>query len=197
MKEAFIVIMTAVLTNNYILVKFMGICPFLGASNKNKSALYMSLTTGIVMVLSTACTWAVWNKILLPLEVEYLRTLVFILIIAGVVGILEIICKISFGKVAETLGIYLPLIAGNCAVLGLCVTNVTQNYSFLTSIENAIGAGLGFMLAMFMFSGVRERIEHSNIPESFKGAPITLIAAAIVSLSFIGFTGLGVGLFGM
>ena len=197
MKEILIVIMTAVLTNNYILFKFMGVCPFLGASSRNKSAAYMSLATGIVMVLSSLCTWLVWNKILVPFNVQYLRTLVFLFIIAAIVSCLELLFKIFRSELAKGMGIYLPLIASNCAVLGLCVTNVTEGYSLITAVSNGFGAALGFALAMILFAGVRERIAKSDIPESFQGAPITLLAAAIVSLSFIGFAGLSVGLFGM
>ena len=197
MKEAIIVIMTAVLTNNFVLVKFMGVCPFLGATSRNKSALYMSAATGIVMITSSALTWLIWNKVLVPFEAEYTRTLLFVLTIACTVAVLQAMCGVFAKKAFDTLGKYLPLIASNCAVLGLCVTNATEGYSFAVSMENAIGASLGFGLALLMFSGVRERVEHSDVPEAFRGAPVALIAAAIVSLSFIGFTGLGVGLFGM
>jgi len=197
MKEVIIIIMTSVLTNNYVLFKFMGVCPFLGATNKNRSALYMSLATGAVMILSSAATWAIWNMILLPYNAVYLRTLVFLIIIAVVVAAIDILLKIFKSELAEGMGIYLPLIASNCAVLGLCVNNAADGVSLFTAVMNALGAAIGFAVAMFMMSGVRERIEHSDIPESFRGAPAALISAGIISLSFIGFSGLGVGLFGM
>lgn len=197
MKESIIIIMTAVLTNNCVLFKFMGICPFLGATKKNRSAFYMSAATGIVMILSSALTWLLWNRILMPYNARYLRTLVFLIVIAAVTAILDMLLKLFKSEIAEGMGIYLPLIATNCAVLGLCVGNAAGNYTFGAALANAVGTALGFAVAMFMFSGVRERIEHSDIPESFKGAPSALIAAGILSLSFIGFTGLGVGLFGM
>ena len=197
MKDILIIVMTGILTNNYVLFKFMGVCPFLGATSRNRSALYMSAATGVTMIVSSALTWLLWNKVMVPFGIEYLRTLVFLFTIAAVVAVLELLLKIFKGEIAKGMGIYLPLIPTNCAVLGLCVTNVTEGYSLGVTLANGFGSALGFALAMVMFSGVRERIERSNIPESFRGAPISLLAAAIVSLSFIGFSGLSVGLFGM
>ncbi len=184
------ILLAAILTNNMVLAKFLGICPFLGVSKKTNTALSMSIAVTLVMVISTAVTWPIYTYILAPKYV-YLETIVFILIIAAIVQLLEIVLKKFLPPVYKALGIYLPLITTNCAVLGITMLNISDNMNFVESIFNALGAGLGFMLAMLLFSGVRERLETAEIPEFMKGLPITLVSAAIVALSFLGFAGIG------
>jgi len=184
------ILLAGILTNNMVLSKFLGICPFLGVSTKTKTAFSMSVAVTLVMVISTAVTWPIYNFVLKP-NYTYLETIVFILVIAAIVQLLEIVLKRYLKPIYKALGIYLPLITTNCAVLGITMLNITNELDFLQSIINALGAGLGFMLAMLLVAGVRERLETSDIPEFLKGLPITLIAAAIVSLSFLGFTGIG------
>ena len=176
------ILLAAILTNNMVLSKFLGICPFLGVSKKTDTALSMSI--------STAVTWPIYHFILSP-NYTYLETIVFILVIAAIVQFIEIVLKRYIKPIYNALGIYLPLITTNCAVLGITMLNITNELGFVQSLVNALGAGLGFMLAMLLFSGVRERLETADIPEFLKGLPITLVAAALVSLSFLGFAGIG------
>ena len=190
------VILAAVLVNNCVLVQFLGICPFLGVSKKMDSAVGMSLAVTFVMALATAATWPIQNFLLDPNGLGYLQTIVFILVIAALVQLVEIILKKYMPALHKSLGVYLPLITTNCAVLGVCINNISDGYGFVTSMLNSIGTGLGFLLAMVIFSGVRQRIEHNNIPESFKGVPITLIAASVLALAFMGFSGVIDGIFG-
>ena len=190
------VILAAVLVNNCVLVQFLGICPFLGVSKKMDSAAGMSLAVTFVMALATAATWPIQNFLLDPNGLGYLQTIVFILVIAALVQLVEIILKKYMPALHKSLGVYLPLITTNCAVLGVCINNISDGYGFVTSMLNSIGTGLGFLLAMVIFSGVRQRIEHNNIPESFKGVPITLIAASVLALAFMGFSGVIDGIFG-
>ena len=197
MKEAIVIIMTAVLANNYVLVKFLGICPFLGVSKKLDSAVGMSIAVTIVMVLATAATWPIQHLLLDPNGIGYMQTTVFILVIAALVQFIETAMKKTLPSLHKALGVYLPLITTNCAVLGVCVLNIDEGYSFGTSLLNSFGSGLGFFLAMFLFAGVRSRIEENDYPESFKGVASTLIAASILSLSFMGFSGVIDGIFGM
>ena len=197
MREMIIVIMTAVLANNYVLVRFLGICPFLGVSKKLDSAMGMSVAVIIVMVIATAATWPIQRLLLDPLGIGYMQTTVFILVIAFLVQLIETAMKKMLPSLHKSLGIYLPLITTNCAVLGVCVLNIDENYGFGTSLLNSFGSGLGFMLAMFLFAGVRSKIETNDYPESFKGVASTLVAASILSLSFMGFSGLIDGLFGL
>ena len=184
------ILLAAILTNNMVLSKFLGICPFLGVSKKTDTALSMSIAVTLVMVVSTAVTWPIYHFILSP-DYTYLETIVFILVIAAIVQFIEIVLKRYIKPIYNALGIYLPLITTNCAVLGITMLNITNELGFVQSLVNALGAGLGFMLAMLLFSGVRERLETADIPEFFKGLPITLVAAALVSLSFLGFAGIG------
>ena len=184
------ILLAAILTNNMVLSKFLGICPFLGVSQKPKTAFSMSVAVTLVMVISTAVTWPIYNYILAP-DYTYLQTIVFILVIAAIVQLIEIVLKKYIKPIYNALGIYLPLITTNCAVLGITMLNITNELNFIQSIINALGAGLGFMLAMLLFSGVRQRMETADIPEFMKGLPITLVAAALVSLSFLGFAGIG------
>ena len=184
------ILLAAILTNNMVLSKFLGICPFLGVSKKTDTALSMSIAVTLVMVVSAAVTWPIYHYILYP-DYTYLETIVFILVIAAIVQLIEIVLKRYIKPVYNSLGIYLPLITTNCAVLGITMLNITSGLGFVQSLANAFGAGLGFMLAMLLFSGVRERLETADIPEFLKGLPITLVAAALVSLSFLGFAGIG------
>lgn len=184
------ILLAAILTNNMVLSKFLGICPFLGVSKKTDTALSMSIAVTLVMVVSTAVTWPIYRFILSP-DYTYLETIVFILVIAAIVQFIEIVLKRYIKPIYNALGIYLPLITTNCAVLGITMLNITNELGFVHSLVNALGAGLGFMLAMLLFSGVRERLETADIPEFLKGLPITLVAAALVSLSFLGFAGIG------
>lgn len=189
MKDIIIIIVTAVFVNNVVLSQFMGICAFLGVSKQLKSSVGMGGAVIFVMVCATACTYPVY-MLLDKFEITYLRTVAFILVIAMFVQLIEIIMKKTMPPLYNALGVYLPLITTNCAVLGVTVANIDEGYSFGQSIANAFGTGLAFTLALVLFSGVRARIADSDIPETFKGVPATLIAAAIVSLSFMGFAGM-------
>ena len=195
MKELIIIIFSSILVNNYILSRFLGICPFLGVSKKTSSAVGMSLAVIFVMTIAAAVTWPI-NYYLLGERFSFLQTLVFILVIASLVQIVEIILKKFIPSLYNALGVYLPLITTNCAVLGVTLLNVQEGYNFIESVVNAFGSGVGFMVAMVLFSGIREKLEKNpDIPEKIKGLPITLIAASIVSLSFMGFAGVVEGMF--
>ena len=184
------IILAGLLTNNMVLSKFLGICPFLGVSKKPDTAFSMSVAVTLVMVVATAVTWPIYHYVLSP-RFEYLETIVFILVIAAIVQLIEIFLKRFIKPIYKALGIYLPLITTNCAVLGITMLNITNELNFIKSIVNALAAGLGFMLAMLLFAGVRMRLETADVPPFLKGLPITLIAAALVSLSFLGFAGIG------
>lgn len=190
MKELIVLMISAILVDNIVLSQFKGICPFLGVSKKVKNAVGMGIAVIFVMVCATAVTFPVYKFLLVPMEVEYLKTIAFILIIALFVQLVEIALKKVLPPLYKALGVYLPLITTNCAVLGVTITNIDEEYGFITSLTNALGTGLAFTLALLLFSGVRTRIEHSDIPETFKGVPATLVAASIVSISFMGFSGL-------
>ncbi|MEE0753322.1 electron transport complex protein RnfA [Frisingicoccus sp.] len=189
------ILLAAILTNNFVLSKFLGICPFLGVSKKLDTAVGMSAAVIFVMVLATAVTWPIQTFLLDPNGLGYLQTIVFILIIAALVQFVEIFLKKYMVSLYSALGIYLPLITTNCAVLGVTVLNIDEGYNFVESIVNSIGAGLGFMLAMAIFAGVRGRMETSDVPKFLQGLPIVLVAASIVACSFLGFQGLVDGLF--
>ncbi len=189
------ILLTAILTANFVLSKFLGICPFLGVSKKLNTAVGMSAAGIFVMALSTAVCYPL-NNLLIKNDLEYLQTIVCILVIAALVQLVEIILKKFMPPLYNALGIYLPLITTNCAVLGVVLLNFTEGYTYLESLVNSVGAGLGFMLAMVLFSGVRSRLESSDVPKFLQGLPIVLIAASIVSLSFMGFTGLVEGILG-
>lgn len=189
MKIFFSILLTAILTNNYILSKFLGICPFLGVSKKLNTAVGMSGAVIFVMLLSSAVTYPL-NTFLDKHDLGYLQTIVFILVIAALVQLVEIVLKKYIPSLYASLGIYLPLITTNCAVLGVTILNIDSGYSFAHSMINSLGAGLGFMVAMVMFAGVRSRLESCEIPKFLQGLPITLVAASLTSLSFLGFTGL-------
>lgn len=192
------IILAGILTDNYVLSKFLGICPFLGVSKKLETAMGMSAAVIFVMVLSTAVTYPIQIFMLEPFGLEYLQTVVFILIIAALVQLIEITLKKYAPALHASLGVYLPLITTNCAVLG-CAILVTENYGsasysfgegYLYALSCAFGSGVGFLLAMAIFAGVRKRLESSDVPESLQGLPITLIAASLVAMSFLGFAGI-------
>ncbi|MBO7402746.1 MAG: electron transport complex protein RnfA [Lachnospiraceae bacterium] len=189
-KQMVIILMTSVLVNNYVLNKFLGICPFLGVSKKLKQAAGMSVAVIFVQVMATAATWPIYTFLLVPNNLKYLETIVFILVIAALVQFVEMALKKFIPSLYKSLGVYLPLITTNCAVLGVCLNNISDGYGFAESLVSALGCGLGFMLAMVLFAGVRGRMESSDVPKAFRGLPITLIAASIVSLSFYGFRGI-------
>ena len=186
----FAILIGGLLVNNFVLSQFLGICPFLGVSKKLNSAVGMSLAVIFVMVMATAATWPIYTYCLEPNGLSYLQTIVFILIIAALVQLVEIALRRFVPPLYNSLGIYLPLITTNCAVLGVTILSIDSGYDFVQSLVNAVGAGLGFLLAMVMFAGVRERLESADIPHGLKGLPSTLVAASLVSLSFLGFQGL-------
>ena len=201
MKTMILVILTAAITNNYVLVKFLGICPFLGVSKKLDQATGMSLAVIFVEVLATAVTWPIYTYLLVPNDLAYLQTIVFILIIAALVQLVEIVLRKYIPSLYNALGIYLPLITTNCAVLGVTMLVLEKGaadptFGYLQSLVNAFGSGIGFLVAMVIFAGVRQKMEACDIPETMKGLPITLVAASLVAVSFLGFQGLVDGLLG-
>ena len=189
LKGLILILMGGVLINNYVLQQFLGICPFLGVSKKLNQATGMGIAVTFVMLCATAATWPIYKFALVPLKLEYLQTIVFILVIAALVQFVEIVLKRFIPALHKSLGVYLPLITTNCAVLGVTINNITAEYNFLESMVSSLGVGLGFLLAMVLFAGVRSRIENCPAPKCFKGIPITLIAASIVALAFYGFAG--------
>jgi electron transport complex protein RnfA len=191
-----IIMMSAALVHNYVLRQFLGICPFLGVSKEIKSAAGMSMSVIFVMILATAVTWPIQTYLLEVSGLGFLQTVVFILIIAALVQLVEITVKRYIPALYKSLGVYLPLMATNCAILGLVITNINKEYTFAESIVNAFGSGLGFFLAMVIFAGIREHTENSDPPPSFAGLPITLISATILSLAFFGFNGVIENMFG-
>ena len=188
---------TMILVDNYVLSKFLGICPFLGVSKKFDSAVGMSLAVTFVMVMATAATWPLYKLVLEPNGMGYLQTIVFILVIAILVQLLENFLKKFIPSLYAALGVYLPLITTNCAILGVTILNIDNGYNFVESIVCAAGAGIGFLLAMVLFSGVRRKVEAAKPPKCFEGLPITLVAAAMTSMSFMGFGGIVSAIFGV
>ncbi len=180
----------SILVNNYVLSQFLGICPFLGVSKKLDQATGMGVAVIFVMLVATAVTWPIQKFILEKTGLEYMQTIIFILVIASLVQFTEIVLKKFIPALHKSLGVYLPLITTNCAVLGVTINNITDGYDFLQSMVSSLGCGLGFLLAMVLFSGVRSRIEEQKIPQYLRGLPVTLIAASFVSLSFFGFAGI-------
>ncbi len=189
MKELILILMAGVLVNNYVLQQFLGICPFLGVSKKFGQAAGMGIAVTFVMLCATAATWPIYTFALVPLGLEYLQTIVFILVIAALVQFVEIVLKRFIPSLYKSLGVYLPLITTNCAVLGVTLNNIIAGYNFLESMVSSLGVGLGFLLAMVLFAGVRSRMENIPTPKAFKGIPITLVAASLVALAFFGFSG--------
>ena len=189
LKELILILMAGVLINNYVLQQFLGICPFLGVSKKLDQATGMGIAVTFVMLCATAVTWPIYHYILSP-NYEYLQTIVFILVIAALVQFVEIVLKKFIPSLYKSLGVYLPLITTNCAVLGVTINNINQDgYNFLESMISSLGVGLGFLFAMVLFAGVRSRMAKAPVPKAFKGIPITLLAASIVALAFFGFAG--------
>ena len=185
------VLLAGILTNNYVLAKTTGICPFLGVSKKFQQAAGMGVAVIFVMLCATAATWPIYTYLLKAFDLVYLQTIVFILVIAALVQFVEIVLKKFIPPLYKSLGVYLPLITTNCAVLGIANENISKGYNFVTSMVSSLGVGLGFLLAMILFAGVRSRIENCPAPKSFRGIPITLVAAAIVAMAFYGFKGIG------
>ena len=185
------IILSALLTENFILVKFYGICPFMGVSKKIDTALGMGMAVTFVMALASAACYAV-DLILVALELTYMQTVVFILVIASIVQVVEMFLKKAVPALYKALGVFLPLITTNCAVLGVALVNVQKGYDFLQSVINGACGGLGFTLAIVLFASVRERVDKADCPECFKGFPIALITAGLLALAFMGFSGLSI-----
>ena len=184
------ILLSAILTENFILVKFYGICPFMGVSKKIDTALGMGMAVTFVMALASAACWAIDAFVLQPLGLAYMQTVAFILVIASIVQVVEMFLKKSVPALYQALGIFLPLITTNCAVLGVALVNVQEGYDFLQSVINGACGGLGFTLAIVLFASVRERVDRTDCPECFKGFPIALISAGLIALAFMGFSGL-------
>ena len=184
------ILLGVILVNNYVLAQFLGICPFLGVSKKLDSAVGMGVAVILVIVLATAATWPIM-QVLNNFNIAYLQTIVFILVIASLVQFVEMALKKFMPALHKSLGVYLPLITTNCAVLGVCISNIDEGYNYIQSLVNSAGAGIGFLLAMILFSGMRGKLEgNTSIPACFQGVPITLVTAAFLSLGFMGFSGL-------
>ena len=190
MKELMIILLSSVFVNNYVLSRFLGICPFLGVSKKLGPAVGMGISVTAVMLLASAVTWPIQRLVLDRLGLGYLQTLLFILVIAALVQMLELMLARFSPALHKSLGVYLPLITTNCAVLGVAINNINDGYTFVQSLVSALGCGLGFLLAMVLFSGLRSRIDESEIPKPFRGLAATLIAASFISLAFMGFSGI-------
>ena len=190
MTEIFLIIVSTVLVNNFVLVQFLGLCPFMGVSQKLESTIGMSMATTFVLTVSSVCSYLLHTYLLEPFGVEYLRTLSFILVIAVVVQLTETMVKKTSPLLYKILGIYLPLITTNCAVLGVALLNVQQAHSFIESFFYGFGAALGFSLVMILFAAMRERLQAAEVPAIFRGAAIAFITAGMMSLAFMGFTGL-------
>jgi electron transport complex protein RnfA len=184
-----VIMMSAALVNNYVLSQFLGICPFLGVSKNIKSATGMSIAIIFVMMLATAVTWPIQTYLLDRNGLGFLQTIVFILVIAALVQFVEIVLKKYIPALYSALGVFLPLMTTNCAIFAVTIKNITKEYTFVESILNSLGAGLGILLAMVIFSGIRQHTENTDPPQAFKGVPLTLISAAILSLAFFGFNG--------
>ena len=189
-KVLIVILLSSVLVDNYVLSRFLGICPFLGVSEKKDQAVGMGVAVTIVMLVATAVTWPIQYFVLNTLNLGYLQNILFILIIASLVQILEMLLKKFSPALYKGLGVYLPLITTNCAVLGVNINNIIDGYNFIESMVSSLGCGLGFLLAMVLFSGLRSRIDNTHIPAPFKGLGVTLIAASFISLAFMGFSGI-------
>lgn len=186
----FVIFLSAMLVNNFVLSRFLGICSFFGISKKIDTAVGMGLAVTFVMTIASIGSYIVYNGILVPLHLEYLYNIAFILVIAALVQLVEMIIKKYSPGLYKALGIYLPLITTNCVILAVAVINMKESYNLLESIVNGLGASLGYMLAIVLFAGIRERIDRSNIPEAYKGLPVTMITAGLMSIAFLGFNGL-------
>ena len=190
MKELLLIAIGSALVNNVVLSQFLGLCPFLGVSKKVETSAGMGAAVIFVITIASAVTSLVYTGILVNLHLEYLQTIVFILVIAALVQFVEMFLKKSMPSLYEALGVYLPLITTNCAVLGVALTNVQKSYNFVQSVVNGIGISVGFTIAIIMLAGVREKIEHNDVPYSFQGSPIVLITAGLMAIAFFGFSGL-------
>lgn len=190
MVELLLILVSAVFVNNFVLARFLGICPFLGVSKKVETALGMGMAVIFVMTVASVVTWFIQYLVLIPFGIEYLQTIAFILVIASLVQLVEMVIQKTSPVLYQSLGIFLPLITTNCAVLGVAVLNIQKSYSFIESVVFALGAGLGFTLAMVLFAGLRERIDLCPVPKSFQGTAIALVTAGLLSLAFMGFAGL-------
>lgn len=190
MKELILVLVGAALVNNVVLSQFLGLCPFLGVSKQVKTAASMGLAVIFVITIASACASLIYSFILIPTGLEFLQTIVFILVIAALVQLVEMFLKKNSQGLYEALGVYLPLITTNCAVLGVALTNVQKEYDFVTSVVNGFGTALGFTISIVLLAGIRERIAHNNIIKPFQGAPIVLLTAALMAIAFFGFSGL-------
>ncbi|MEJ2515524.1 MAG: electron transport complex subunit RsxA [Gammaproteobacteria bacterium] len=190
MTELALILVSTVLVNNFVLVKFLGLCPFMGVSRKLETAAGMALATTFVLTLSAVCSWMVQSWLLEPLGLEYLRTIAFILVIAAVVQFTEMVVHKTSPLLYQVLGIYLPLITTNCAVLGVALLNVQESHGFMESLVYGFGAAAGFSLVLVMFAGIRERVAAADVPVPFRGAAVALITAGLMSLGFLGFAGL-------
>ena len=190
MKELLIILVSSAIVNNVVLSQFLGLCPFLGVSKSVETAAGMGGAVVFVITIASFITGAIYQFILHPAGFEYLQTIVFILVIAALVQFVEMFLKKVMPPLYNALGVYLPLITTNCAVLGTALTNVQNDYSFIASVVNGIGISLGFLIAIVILAGIREKMEYNNIPESFKGMPITLLTAGLMAIAFFGFSGL-------
>jgi len=190
MENLLAIIIGAIFVNNFILTRFLGLCPFFGVSKKTKPALGMGIAVIFVLTLASTATWLAYKLILVPLNIQYLKIIVFILIIATLVQFVELFLKKANPILYKALGIYLPLITTNCAVLGVALLNVQENYSFIASVVFGLSAGAGFTLALLLMSGIRERLELSKVPKAFEGLPIAFIVAALMSMAFLAFSGM-------
>lgn len=190
MTEYLLILISTVLVNNFVLVQFLGLCPFMGVSNKLESAMGMSLATTFVLTLSSVCSYLVYTYLLLPLDLAFLQTISFILVIAAVVQFTEMVVRKTSPLLYKVLGIFLPLITTNCAVLGVALLNIKKQNGFMESIFYGFGAAVGFSLALVLFSAIRERVAVADVPVPFKGAAIGMVTAGLMSLAFMGFTGL-------
>lgn len=188
--ELFAILVAAIFIENIVLNQILGICPFIGVSNKLDSAIGMGFAVTFVMLMASVVTWTIWNHILVPLELEFLQTISFILVIASLVQFVEMVVKKSAPALYESLGVFLPLITTNCAVLGMTLININREYGLVQSSVNALGAGIGFILAIVIMAGIRERLDAAPIPHSMKGIPITFITAGLLATAFMGFAGL-------
>ena len=189
-KSLIVILLSSVLVNNYVLNRFLGICPFLGVSKKLGQATGMGVSVTAVMLIATAVTWPIQYFVLEPLNLGYMQTIVFILVIAALVQMLELLLKKFSPALHKGLGVYLPLITTNCAVLGVAINNITDGYNFLEAMVSSLGCGLGFLLAMVLFSGLRSKIDETQVPAPFRGLAVTLIAASFISLAFMGLAGI-------
>ena len=190
-----VIIMGAALVNNYVLNRFLGICPFLGVSKDIKSAMGMSFAIIFVMIMATAATWPIQIFLLDPQWLGFLQIVAFIIVIAALVQLIEIVLKRYIPVLYKSLGVYLPLMTTNCAIIAVTITNINEGFGFFASLTNALGAGVGFLLAMILFSGIRTYTDNAKPPDSFKGLPLALISASILALAFFGFSGIGENLF--